>query len=86
MKQIFILLEYDGLFLSNGPGDPSLCEAAITILRKVIKDQPDVPIFGICMGHQILSLAAGCSSYKMKYEDFFSNLFYFVLNYLQIKF
>ena len=68
---MFILLEYDGLFLSNGPGDPSLCEAAINILRQVIKEQSDVPIFGICMGHQILSLATGCSSYKMKYEELF---------------
>ena len=66
---MFFLSEYDGLFLSNGPGDPSLCETAIKNLRRVITDLPEVPIFGICMGHQILSLAIGCISYKMKYVE-----------------
>uniref|UniRef100_A0A069DM27 CAD like protein n=1 Tax=Clytia hemisphaerica TaxID=252671 RepID=A0A069DM27_9CNID len=61
--------EYDGLFMSNGPGDPSLCQVSIDNLRKVITELPDVPVFGICMGHQILSLAAGCGSYKMKYGN-----------------
>jgi len=73
---IFFLIEYDALFLSNGPGDPSICEAAIANLRELLTELPDIPVFGICMGHQILSLAAGCKSYKMKYLlHFFINIF-----------
>lgn len=54
--------DYDGLFLSNGPGDPLLCDATI----QNIKSATQKPIFGICLGHQLLSLAAGCSTFKMK--------------------
>ena len=61
------VVEYDGLFLSNGPGDPALCDASIRNIQSLLDESCNVPIFGICMGHQLLSLAAGCTSYKMKY-------------------
>jgi len=61
--------EYDGLFLSNGPGNPSLCEATIDRLKTMVQDYPNIPIFGICMGHQLLSLATGCNAFKMKYGN-----------------
>lgn len=59
--------EYDGLFLSNGPGDPKMCQATIEHIKNVIKGSVIKPIFGICLGHQLLSVAIGCTSYKMKY-------------------
>lgn len=57
--------EYDGLFISNGPGDPKQCRATITNLSKAI--QNNVPIYGICLGNQLLALAAGADTYKLKY-------------------
>ena len=60
--------EYDGLFISNGPGDPSKCEETIAQLRKILVTSTK-PIFGICLGHQLLSLAAGFSTFKMKYGN-----------------
>jgi carbamoyl-phosphate synthase small subunit len=57
--------EYDGLFISNGPGDPIQCQTTIDHLRKAI--QADIPIFGICLGHQLLALAGGAKTYKLKY-------------------
>lgn len=57
--------EYDGLFISNGPGDPKLCDATINSLSKALKN--DKPIYGICLGNQLLSLAAGANTYKLKY-------------------
>jgi len=57
--------EYDGLFITNGPGDPKLCTATIDYLRKALTD--DKPIFGICLGNQLLGLAAGADTYKLKY-------------------
>ncbi|XP_014672691.1 PREDICTED: CAD protein-like [Priapulus caudatus] len=57
--------EYDGLFISNGPGDPTQCVATITNLRKLIEEENCKPAFGICLGHQLLSLAAGAKSFKM---------------------
>lgn len=59
-------LKLDGLFLSNGPGDPDRCEAAVANLRKAFTN-PELPIFGICMGNQLLSKAAGAHIYKLKY-------------------
>lgn len=61
----FNQLEWDGLFISNGPGNPSLCGEAVEHIRKAMEG--DKPIFGICMGNQLLSLAAGASTYKLKY-------------------
>lgn len=58
--------EYDGLFLSNGPGNPTMCETTIENIRRIINNSDIKPIFGICLGHQLLSVAAGCGSYKMK--------------------
>nr|AGT02440.1 carbamoylphosphate synthase (glutaminehydrolysing) [Strigomonas culicis] len=56
---------YDGLFITNGPGNPQLCTATIRSVRWAL--QQDKPIFGICMGNQMLALAAGGTTYKMKY-------------------
>ena len=58
-------LDYDGLFLSNGPGDPDTCEAAVQHIRKALEG--DRPICGICMGNQLLAKAGGASIYKLKY-------------------
>ncbi|MCX8957522.1 glutamine-hydrolyzing carbamoyl-phosphate synthase small subunit [Erwinia psidii] len=57
-------LNPDGVFLSNGPGDPEPCDYAITAIRKLL--ETDVPIFGICLGHQLLALASGAKTVKMK--------------------
>ena len=54
-----------GIFLSNGPGDPEPCVYAIDSIRKFLKE--GVPIFGICLGHQLLALAGGAKTYKMKF-------------------
>ena len=59
-------LDFDGLFLSNGPGDPNLCLAAVEVLRKQMNES-NKPICGICMGNQLLSKAAGATIYKLKY-------------------
>jgi carbamoyl-phosphate synthase small subunit len=61
----FTTLQYDGLFISNGPGDPKMCTATIQNLRKAL--QQDKPIYGICLGNQLLALAAGFDTYKLKY-------------------
>lgn len=58
-------LEYDGLFLSNGPGDPDTCDAAVRNIRKALDG--DKPICGICMGNQLLAKAGGALIYKLKY-------------------
>ena len=55
----------DGVFLANGPGDPEPCDYAIAATREFI--ERGVPIFGICLGHQIMALAAGAKTYKMKF-------------------
>jgi len=57
--------DYDGLFISNGPGNPKLCLDTIDNLNRAIKQ--DTPIFGICLGNQLLSLASGADTYKLKY-------------------
>jgi carbamoyl-phosphate synthase small subunit len=58
-------LHPDGIFLSNGPGDPEPCDYAIAAIREFL--QGDVPVFGICLGHQLLGLAAGGRTLKMKF-------------------
>jgi len=60
-----LALEPDGVFLSNGPGDPEPCAYAIAATRKFL--ETDLPVFGICLGHQILGLAAGAKTVKMKF-------------------
>jgi len=60
-----LALRPDGVFLSNGPGDPEPCDYAITAIRTLL--ETDIPIFGICLGHQLLALACGASTLKMKF-------------------
>ncbi len=59
------LEEFDGLFLSNGPGDPKMCTATINNIRRSF--EKDIPIFGICLGNQLMALASGADTYKLKY-------------------
>ena len=58
-------LQPDGIFLSNGPGDPEPCDYAISAARTLI--DTGKPVFGICLGHQIMALAAGAKTFKMKF-------------------
>jgi len=60
-----LLLKPDGIFLSNGPGDPEPCGYAIQATRQLI--DTGLPVFGICLGHQILALASGARTFKMKF-------------------
>ncbi|HPE57623.1 MAG TPA: glutamine-hydrolyzing carbamoyl-phosphate synthase small subunit [Bacteroidales bacterium] len=57
--------DYDGLFITNGPGDPEMCKPTIQSLAKAL--EADKPIFGICLGSQLMALASGASTYKLKY-------------------
>jgi len=61
----FLDENYDGLFISNGPGDPKQCIATIDNLSKAYKKNN--PIYGICLGNQLMALAAGADTYKLKY-------------------
>jgi carbamoyl-phosphate synthase small subunit len=61
----FNQLDYDGLFLSNGPGDPDTCGLAVAHIREVLNR--DKPVCGICMGNQLLAKAGGASIFKLKY-------------------
>lgn len=61
----FNQLEYDGLFISNGPGNPEMCDITVEHIRKAM--ETGKPIFGICMGNQLLARAAGAKTYKLKY-------------------
>ncbi len=61
----FLDEDYDGLFISNGPGNPEMCDVTIDNLKRAL--QGDKPIFGICLGHQLLALASGGNTYKLKY-------------------
>ncbi len=58
-------LKPDGVFLSNGPGDPEPCDYAIKAIREIVAT--NTPVFGICLGHQLLALAAGAKTMKMKF-------------------
>ena len=57
--------EFDGLVVSNGPGNPKFCKKTIQQIRRVFESKR--PVFGICMGHQLIALAAGANTYKLKY-------------------
>ncbi len=58
-------LDPDGVFLSNGPGDPEPCDYAISAIRDIVAT--GIPVFGICLGHQLLALASGAQTVKMKF-------------------
>ena len=60
---------YDGLFLSNGPGDPTMCASTIKHLAAIMTTDCHFPIFGICLGNQLLALAAGAKTFKMKFGN-----------------
>lgn len=60
-------LEFDGLFLANGPGDPETCEVTVQNIRRFLANPVVRPCMGICMGNQLLSKAAGAKIYKLKY-------------------
>lgn len=58
-----LALNPDGVFLSNGPGDPEPCDYAIAAIKEIL--ETDIPVFGICLGHQLLALASGAKTVKM---------------------
>ncbi|WP_168016390.1 glutamine-hydrolyzing carbamoyl-phosphate synthase small subunit [Halomonas salinarum] len=60
-----LALNPDGVFLANGPGDPEPCDYAITAIREIL--DTELPVFGICLGHQLLALASGAKTAKMKF-------------------
>lgn len=62
----FNTLQFDGLFISNGPGDPNNCGEAVENIRKAMRNKK-LPIFGICMGNQLLAVAGGATVFKLKY-------------------
>ena len=57
--------DYDGVFISNGPGDPAMCMETVAQVRKTLEKEK--PVMGICLGNQLLALAAGATTYKLKY-------------------
>lgn len=60
-----LAMQPDGIFLSNGPGDPEPCDYAIAAIKELL--ETDIPLFGICLGHQLLALASGAKTEKMKF-------------------
>ncbi len=60
-----LAMQPDGVFLSNGPGDPEPCDYAINAIREIL--DTNIPVFGICLGHQLLALACGAGTVKMKF-------------------
>ena len=63
--EVVLQMKPDGVFLSNGPGDPEPCDYAIEAIAEILKT--DIPVFGICLGHQLLALASGAKTLKMKF-------------------
>jgi carbamoyl-phosphate synthase small subunit len=61
-----LALNPDGVFLSNGPGDPEPCDYAISAIKHIL-DKTKLPVFGICLGHQLMALASGAKTLKMKF-------------------
>jgi len=61
----FFKFKFDGILISNGPGDPKMCKKTIKNIKKAM--QKDIPVFGICLGNQLMALAAGADTFKMKY-------------------
>uniref|UniRef100_A0A8D8Q3C6 CAD protein n=1 Tax=Cacopsylla melanoneura TaxID=428564 RepID=A0A8D8Q3C6_9HEMI len=70
--------KYDGIFLSNGPGDPVSCSTTVQHIRQALdtmdNNQAWKPVFGICLGHQLLATSVGCQTYKLKYGNRGHNL------------
>ncbi|CAH0406522.1 unnamed protein product [Chilo suppressalis] len=67
--------DYDGLFISNGPGDPEKCKKVVENIKVAVGEKSEVkPVFGICLGHQLLSTAIGCKTYKTSYGNRGHNL------------
>jgi carbamoyl-phosphate synthase small subunit len=60
-----LAMKPDGVFLANGPGDPEPCSYAIEAIKTIV--ETDTPVFGICLGHQLLGLASGAKTVKMKF-------------------
>ena len=60
--------KYDALFLSNGPGDPQMCDVTVRHLKKLLPIARK-PVFGICLGHQLMAVAGGCKTYKMPFGN-----------------
>ena len=69
IKRMYQSREIDGVFISNGPGDPAAVESTIATLRSLVSDDVSVvpPTFGICLGHQLLALAVGAKTFKLKF-------------------
>lgn len=61
-----LALHPDGIFLSNGPGDPAACDYAIDAVKHIV-EETNIPVFGICLGHQLLALASGAQTIKMNH-------------------